>query len=197
MHRAHVSADPSASHSGSQDSNKGGGGEGEASVRGVTLSAPHHLAPLAPIESSSYRRSSSGYHSVESDSLPASPRVVAATQTPSPPAQALQHARASFAGEKLVSQANFAVHPHSWLGDETGAMQALAFGQDLRRIGDDYNDYILRRGARPAAGVHNWLPLPHFHQDPGFLFCAGVACIVIIWYSCGGDPPGRGEPPWG
>ncbi|XP_077469887.1 bcl-2-like protein 11 [Stigmatopora argus] len=195
MHRAHVSADPSASRSGSQDTKEGGGGEGGASGGGVARSPLRHLAPLPPTDNSSYRRSSSGYHSVEGDSLPASPRAVAATQTPSPPAQALQHARSRLA-EEFVSQANFTVHPHSWLGDEMGAMQAVEFGQHLQRIGDDYNDYILRRGARPAAGVHNWLPLPHFHQDPGFLLCVGLACFVIIWY-CGGDPPGRGEPPRG
>ncbi|XP_057705056.1 bcl-2-like protein 11 [Corythoichthys intestinalis] len=190
MHRVHVTGELSESPTEqrgsdvcSPDTNRGGGGEGGAAGGGAPRSPSHRVAPL----DTSYRRSSSGYYSI--DSLPASPRPVASTQTPSLPAQAVLHAQARLAEEELDSPfvGSSAGPPPTRLRDLAGAMQTVEFGQQLRRIGDDYNDYILRRRAHQAPGVLDLLPeLHNFHQDPGFLFCVGFVCFVIAWY-WGGD----------
>ncbi|XP_061821975.1 bcl-2-like protein 11 [Nerophis lumbriciformis] len=117
-----------------------------------------------------YRRSSSGYFSLEGDSLPASPlsprapTATRATQTPSPCAQVVEHA--------LLRVAE----------DQAGAMQAVEIGRELRRIGDDYNDYILRGAAGRRVVIHQNQLLPHIHQEPAILLCMGLLFFLIGRY---------------
>ncbi|XP_061141504.1 bcl-2-like protein 11 isoform X1 [Syngnathus typhle] len=137
-----------------------------------------------------YRRSSSGYFSIEGESLPSSPlstRVSAFTQTPSPSAQALEHALARVAEEahypRATLQGSSVWRPSAGLGPAAGDMQAVEVGQELRRIGDDYNDYIMRGAARRgAAALQNQLPVLHIHQEPALLLCMGLLVLVIVWY---------------
>ncbi|XP_061915545.1 bcl-2-like protein 11 [Entelurus aequoreus] len=114
-----------------------------------------------------YRRSSSGYFSFEGDSLPASPlspTATRATQTPSPCAQVVEHALLRVAEE------------------QAGAMQAVEIGRELRRIGDDYNDYILRGAAGRRVVIHQNQLLPHIHQEPAILLCMGLLIFLIGRY---------------
>ncbi|XP_037127933.1 bcl-2-like protein 11 isoform X2 [Syngnathus acus] len=151
-----------------------------------------------------FRRSSSGYFSGEGESLPSSPlstRVSAFTQTPSPSAQALEHALVRVAEEaryrRVTLQGSSAWRPSARLGPAAGDMQAVEVGQELRRIGDDYNDYILRGAARRgAAALQNQLPVLPIHQEPAFLLCMGVLLLVIVWYF-GEDPNGQPHHPQG
>ncbi|XP_077438016.1 bcl-2-like protein 11 [Vanacampus margaritifer] len=155
-----------------------------------------------------YRRSSSGYLSGEGDSLPGSPlsphaSASASTQTPSPAAQVLQHALVSvpevarYGRRRLLRELSYARPSLAEIGHAVGDMQAVEIGQELRRIGDDYNDYILRGVAhRGPAARQNQLPVLHNHQEPAFLICAGVLLFMIVWY-LGGDPNGQPDHPQG
>ncbi|XP_061693111.1 uncharacterized protein LOC133509778 [Syngnathoides biaculeatus] len=147
-----------------------------------------------------YRRSSSGYFSGEGDSQPGSPappRAVACTQTPSPSAQALLHALGRVAEEARDRGARTLHGSSAGAGDVAEAMQAVEIGQVLRRIGDDYNDYILRGAERRrAAERRNQPPLPRVPQDPAFLICVGVLFVVLVWYF-GADPDGQPDRPQG
>ncbi|XP_029925773.1 bcl-2-like protein 11 isoform X2 [Myripristis murdjan] len=160
------------------------GGKGDSPSRGAG-------PPISPTNSlSGYQlrsplfrhlsRSSSGYFSYDGDSLPGSPRpatVDKATQTPSPSGQAVTHAVLRLTEE----------HPHGSPSSPSrtqppntaGDMQSI--GQELRRIGDDYNSLLMQR--RPA-GRHEpaVVPpnlLPHIHQEPTFLLCMGLLLLLI------------------
>ncbi|KAM9848001.1 bcl-2-like protein 11 [Aulostomus maculatus] len=128
----------------------------------------------------SYSRSSSGYFSSEADSQPSSPGPVTATrgtQTPSLTAQVMKHALHCL-GEAHdggpATQDGSSPSP-------TGDMQAVEFGQELRRIGDEFNDHILRRGEHGHVGIYQ-NPLAHIHQEPTFLICIGLLLFVIGRY---------------
>ncbi|XP_061767251.1 bcl-2-like protein 11 [Nerophis ophidion] len=131
-----------------------------------------------------YRRSSSGYFSCEGDSLPASPlsprapTATRATQTPSPSAQVVEHALLRVAEEPGSS-----ARPSSArLRGPAGAMQAVEIGRELRRIGDDYNHYILRGAAGRRVVIHQNQLLPHIHQEPAILLCMGLLIFLIGRY---------------
>ncbi|KAM4590821.1 bcl-2-like protein 11 [Odontesthes bonariensis] len=153
---------------------------------GVFRSRPLGLFPL-------FRRSSSGYFSYDSDSLPSSPifpkPVTAdkATQTPSPTGQVMNHALQRMAeaqgGEPGAHrQHGLSPNPTSTRQQNAaGAMQAEAFGRQLRTIGDDYNRLLmLRRMAgrhRPDVIPLNFLP--HIHQEPIAVFCVGLLVLLM------------------
>ncbi|XP_077352326.1 bcl-2-like protein 11 [Festucalex cinctus] len=205
------------------DTQGGGGraaaGEGGAPAAGAPCSPSRRRSSVSPLLSPErrgvfetrtifhfpYRRSSSGYFSGEGDSLPGSPlspRASASTQTPSPAAQVLQHALARvpevarFMRSRGRSE-SFARLSFAGFGHAVGDMQAVEVGQELRRIGDEYNDYIMRGAARRAAAARqNQLPVLHIHQEPAFLICAGVLLLMIVWY-LGGDPNGQPDHPQG
>ncbi|XP_051936320.1 bcl-2-like protein 11 [Hippocampus zosterae] len=144
-----------------------------------------------------YRRLSSGYYSVEGDSLPCSPHSPhsprASNQPPSP------HALTPHQDFDVTSLERIGTIPRS-SGAEIGHavvrdMQAVAIGQDLRRIGDDYNDYILRRGRHRLAAARQNPPLM-LHMEPAFVIGMGVLVLVIVWY-LGGDPNSHPDHPQG
>ncbi|XP_035519658.1 bcl-2-like protein 11 [Morone saxatilis] len=138
------------------------------------------------------RRASSGYFSYDGDSLPSSPlspRPVTAdraTQTPSPTGQVMQHALQRMAEAHGGGPGRHQQHGHFPSPSSTrprnaaGDMQAEAIGQELRRIGDDYNSLLLRgwAGGRRRALIH-LNPLPHIHQEPTMLLCMGLLLLLI------------------
>ncbi|XP_029377421.1 bcl-2-like protein 11 [Echeneis naucrates] len=139
------------------------------------------------------RRSSSGYISLDSDSLPSpplSPRPATAdrgTQTPSPPAQAVKHVLVRLAGAHGGGPGTQQLHESSPSPSSTqqrnaaGVMQAEAVGQELRRIGDEYNRLFELRGEarrRRHVVIHPY-QLPHIHQEPVVLLCMSLLLLVI------------------
>ncbi|XP_063348037.1 bcl-2-like protein 11 [Pelmatolapia mariae] len=139
------------------------------------------------------RRSSSGYFSSDCDSLPSSPLspkpVMSdkAVQTPSLTGQVLIHAlqrMGEVRGEEPGTQHDPSPSPsRTWQQNAAGDMQAETFGQQLRRIGDEYNRLLLqRRAPRPVVLLPNIVP--HIHQEPVTLICVGLLLILIgrwIW----------------
>ncbi|CAB1447188.1 unnamed protein product, partial [Pleuronectes platessa] len=65
--------------------------------------------------------------------------------------------------------------------DAAEEMQEEAVGQELRRIGDDYNRLLLLRGA--AGGRRHVVihpnQLPQVQQEPTLLLCMGLLLLVI------------------
>ncbi|XP_005525580.1 PREDICTED: bcl-2-like protein 11 [Pseudopodoces humilis] len=85
-------------------------------------------SPLLP-------RSSSGYFSFDAERSPAPLGCDKATQTPSPPCQALSHCLSAMASRWQSQSAAEEVQPEIWIA------------QELRRIGDEFNaSYCPRRG---------------------------------------------------
>ncbi|CAN8202738.1 unnamed protein product [Coccothraustes coccothraustes] len=85
-------------------------------------------SPLLP-------RSSSGYFSFEAERSPAPLGCDKATQTPSPPCQALSHCLSAMASRWQSHSPAEEVQPEIWIA------------QELRRIGDEFNaSYCPRRG---------------------------------------------------
>ncbi|XP_039994963.1 uncharacterized protein LOC120796321 isoform X2 [Xiphias gladius] len=103
------------------------------------------------------RRSSSGYFSFDGDSLPSSPlsprpaTADRATQTPTPSGQVMKHALQRMAEARGGGPGTQRLHESSSSPSSTrrrnaaGDMQAEAVGQELRRIGDDFNGVLLSR----------------------------------------------------
>ncbi|XP_022608671.1 bcl-2-like protein 11 isoform X2 [Seriola dumerili] len=154
------------------------------------------------------RRSSSGYFSFDSDSLPSSPlsprpaTVERTTQTPSPTSQVMKHALQRMAeahggGARMQQQHESSPSPSSTL-NAAGDMQAEAVGQELRRIGDDFNRLLLLRG---VAGGHRHVvihpnQLPQIHQEPAVLLCMGLLLLVIgriIYYHGSTNSPDHSQ----
>nr|XP_057914020.1 uncharacterized protein LOC131107755 [Doryrhamphus excisus] len=185
---------------------EGGGG---GAHRGGTPRSPSRrrscVAPLPPERRGVFetrstfhfpcRRSSSGYFS-EGDSLPTSPlsprapTATRATQTPSPSAQVLQHALLRVAEVQESSSGLSSTR----LQDAAEAMQAVEIARALQHIGDDYNNYILRRVAGRRVVIHQNQLLPHIHQEPAFLICIGVLIFLIGRY-LHGDANGQLDQP--
>ncbi|XP_071336167.1 bcl-2-like protein 11 isoform X2 [Trachinotus anak] len=173
-----------------------GGGEPDSSPRCRTK-AISPLDSLGVFQKRSIfsfsRRSSSGYFSFDSDSVPSSPlsprpaTADRATQTPSPTGQVMKHALQRMAEERGGGPGMQQLHESSPSPSSTrqrnaaGDMQAEAVGQELRRIGDDFNRLLLLRG---VAGGHRHVvihpnQLPHIHQEPVVLLCVGLLLLVI------------------
>ncbi|XP_042289024.1 bcl-2-like protein 11 isoform X1 [Thunnus albacares] len=148
-----------------------------------------------------YRRSSSGYFSFESDSLPSSPlsprpaTADKATQTPSPTGQVISHALQRMAeahggGPGTHQQHGISPSPSSTRQQNAaGDMQAEAIGRELRLIGDDYNRVLMLRGVaggRRRIVIHP-NQLPYIQQEPTVLLCVGILLLLIgrIIYSQG------------
>ncbi|XP_053918207.1 bcl-2-like protein 11 [Cuculus canorus] len=80
-------------------------------------------------------RSSSGYFSFDAERSPAPLSCDKATQTPSPPCQALSHCLSAMASRWHSHSLAEDVQPEIWIA------------QELRRIGDEFNaSYCPRRG---------------------------------------------------
>ncbi|KAM6405346.1 LOW QUALITY PROTEIN: bcl-2-like protein 11 [Pluvialis apricaria] len=80
-------------------------------------------------------RSSSGYFSFDAERSPAPLSCDKATQTPSPPCQALSHCLSAMASRWQSHSLAEDVQPEIWIA------------QELRRIGDEFNaSYCPRRG---------------------------------------------------
>lgn len=110
-----------------------------------------------------------------------------ATQTPSPSAQVLEHAlqRLSEAhdGGPWMQHESFPGLFSSMPRYAAGDMQAVQVGRELRHIGDDFNEHILRRvpdGYRRAEVFPNHLP--HIHQEPTLLIFVGLLLFLIGRY---------------
>nr|XP_046257588.1 bcl-2-like protein 11 isoform X2 [Scatophagus argus] len=137
------------------------------------------------------RRASSGYFSYDSDSLPSSPvsprppTADRATQTPSPTGQVIEHALQRMAEAHGGGPGRHQQHGHSPGHSSTqpeiatGSMQAEAIGQELRRIGDDFNRLLLLRRVEGRPVVIPPNPLPHIHQEPAMLLCVGLLLLLI------------------
>ncbi|XP_034007609.1 bcl-2-like protein 11 isoform X1 [Trematomus bernacchii] len=140
------------------------------------------------------RRTSSGYFSLEGDSLPGSPlspkAVTAdrATQTPSPTGQVLKHALQRVAEAHGGGPGTRVQHGRSLSPSSTQQrnpardMQREEVGRELRRIGDEYNRYLLLR--REAERLRRQVvihpnPLPHIHQEHAALLCMGLLFLLI------------------
>ncbi|XP_053567923.1 bcl-2-like protein 11 isoform X2 [Bombina bombina] len=103
---------------------------------GISPYSPSSFANRSPIcmlvrRSSLFSRNSSGYFSFDVDRSPAPLSCDKATQTPSPPCQAVQHLLSAMAARNLVEPYN--MRPEMWIAHE------------LRRIGDEFNASYSRR----------------------------------------------------
>nr|XP_015800170.2 uncharacterized protein LOC107375876 isoform X1 [Nothobranchius furzeri] len=146
------------------------------------------------------RRSSSGYFSFESISLPNSPLFPSAettdqaTQTPSLTGQVMNHALHQMAVGHGEGPGTHALHGNAAAPSSTQeqnamtAMEARTFGRHLRNIGDDYNRLLLRRMEDPRR--RNIVPpnfLPLIHPEPVAMLCVSLLIILIgrLMYSQG------------
>lgn len=139
-----------------------------------------------------FRRASSGYFSSDGDSLPNSPlsprpqTADKATQTPSPTGQVMQHALQCMAAAHGGGPGTHQQYGHSpslsspRQRNPAGDMQAEAIGQELRRIGDDFNTLLLR-GLVARNGQIEIHPnaLPHIRPEPTVLLCVGLLILLI------------------
>ncbi|KAI1886383.1 hypothetical protein AGOR_G00213450 [Albula goreensis] len=144
-------ADPQTSRSGEGDQKRGG------------FTMPHSLLGYQS-RSPVFRtlpRTSSGYFSFDSDSLPSSPLMThnKATQTPSPSSQVITHARRRISHVHQNSQDNDMpqVPPRPFrprsLSMPADMRPELWVAQELRRIGDELNGLYLHRAlGRPGRG---------------------------------------------
>ncbi|XP_038151601.1 bcl-2-like protein 11 [Cyprinodon tularosa] len=136
------------------------------------------------------RRSSSGYFSFDCDSLPSSPLtphpVTAdkATQTASPTGQVMKHALQRMAVEQ-GGQGATGLHGHSaipyseWEGIAARDMQSETFGRQLRTIGDEYNNHLLRMAGRHRRNIVPLNLMPHIQQEPVAMLCVGLLLLLI------------------
>ncbi|NWI62663.1 B2L11 protein, partial [Todus mexicanus] len=114
---------------------------GSAAARGAPPGSPGPFATRSPLfifvrRSPLLSRSSSGYFSFEAERSPAAPLACdKATQTPSPPCQALSHCLSAMASRWPSPSLAEDLQPEIWIA------------QELRRIGDEFNaSYCPRRG---------------------------------------------------
>uniref|UniRef100_A0A673XGV4 Bcl-x interacting BH3 domain-containing protein n=1 Tax=Salmo trutta TaxID=8032 RepID=A0A673XGV4_SALTR len=124
-------------------------------------------------------RSSSGYFSFDSDSIPSSPLLKdKSTQTPSPSSQVITHAlqRMSRALETGRDYGKAHVWPNplrpyrSRPPPTAGDMRPeILIGQELQRIGDEFNNLIIHRRLAGRNGQVAQGNLQHMHQEPAFL----------------------------
>ncbi|NXN97508.1 B2L11 protein, partial [Rhinopomastus cyanomelas] len=107
--------------------------------RGPPAASPGPFATRSPLfifvrRSPLLPRSSSGYFSFDAERSPATLSCDKATQTPSPPCQALSHCLSAMASRWPSPSLAEGVEPEIWIA------------QELRRIGDDFNaSYCPRR----------------------------------------------------
>ncbi|KAJ8248600.1 hypothetical protein GJAV_G00243730 [Gymnothorax javanicus] len=140
-------------------------GEGDRIRGGITMSHSllgyQYRSPLFR----TWSRSSSGYFSFDSDSVPTSPLMThnKSTQTPSPSSQAITHAQRRISDVHPNSQhyempqvPNRRFRPRS-LSMPADMRAEISIALELRRIGDELNNLYLHRGRRDQNGRGDWL----------------------------------------
>lgn len=193
---ARTSRSDSGGERGAVNASPSGGREPDSPSRRRTKTIPP-LDSLGVFQTRSIfhlpRRKSSGYFSSDGESQPSSPlsprpaTADRATQTPSPTGQVMQHALQRMAVEHGGGPGTHQQHGHPTRpssmrpSNAAGAMQMEAIGQELRRIGDDFNRLLLLRGVAGRNGrvVIRPNPLPHIHQEPAVLLCVGLLLLLI------------------
>ncbi|KAJ0066944.1 hypothetical protein NL108_006198 [Boleophthalmus pectinirostris] len=144
--------------------------------------------------SHSPRRSSSGYFSNESNSVPPSPvfprpqTADEATQTVSLSAQAIEHAVSSLSTApvrqehtqvleygKMLSRKKLTA-PRNMLAavEPVRDMQAVLIGQELRQHGDEFNRILEQRAAEVRA---DWRPA--VPREPAVIVCMGLLIFLF------------------
>ncbi|XP_069395247.1 bcl-2-like protein 11 [Paralichthys olivaceus] len=182
---AEASEQTSRSNNNSSDTGSVGGGEPVSPARCRSRSSVDSLGVFQKRSIFVFpRRRSSGYFSFDGDSLPLT--ADKATQTPSLGSQVMKHALQRMAeahGGGPGTQLHESSRSPSSRRHRNAAedMQAEAVGQELRRIGDDFNRLLL---LRRAGGGHRHIvihpnQLPHVHQEPAVLLCIGLLLLVI------------------
>ncbi|XP_032408295.1 bcl-2-like protein 11 isoform X2 [Xiphophorus hellerii] len=129
------------------------------------------------------RRSSSGYFSFDCDSLPSSPLsphpVTAdkATQTPSLTGQVMNHALQRMA----VEHGGLGLLGHSPNHYSTinaaRDMQSEIYGRQLRAIGDDFNNKLMRMARGHQRNIVPLNLMPHIQQEPVAMLCV---CLLLL-----------------
>ncbi|CAL1577913.1 unnamed protein product [Knipowitschia caucasica] len=133
------------------------------------------------------RRSSSGYFSNESDSVPSSPQqrtltADALSQTVSPSAQTIEHAlsrlQALEPSDRARPRQPGISGSSSRPADSARDMQAVQIGQAIRKHGDEFNQKFAQRAqARAAAQPPPWWP--EGPQEPVVVICVGLLIFLF------------------
>ncbi|KAK6328603.1 bcl-2-like protein 11 [Coregonus clupeaformis] len=127
-------------------------------------------------------RSSSGYFSFDSDSVPSSPLLKdnKSTQTPSPSSQVITHALQRMSQEQETRRDDdvwpnplhrYRPRPPPTAGD---MRPETLIGQELNRIGDDFNDLLIHGRLAGRNGQVAQVNLQQMHQEPAFLLWMGL-----------------------
>uniref|UniRef100_A0A3Q2SZH6 BCL2 like 11 n=1 Tax=Fundulus heteroclitus TaxID=8078 RepID=A0A3Q2SZH6_FUNHE len=163
----------------------GGGGEPDSD------SPPRSISPnsLDVFQRRSIFRKSSGYFSFDCESLPSTPlsphplTADKATQTASPTGQVMNHALQRMAAEHGGQPARIlGLHGHSFSARQGNAardMQPERFGRQLRAIGDEYNNHLMRMAGRQQRDMVPLNLMPHIQQEPVAMLCVGLLLLLI------------------
>ncbi|XP_007424486.1 bcl-2-like protein 11 isoform X1 [Python bivittatus] len=137
-------------HLGERDSSSPGSPQGPL----APPSSPSPFATRSPLfmfvrRSPLLSRSSSGYFSFDIDRSPAPMNCDKATQTPSPPCQAINHYLSAMGKQEHASRWQSRPIPEDMRPE-------IWIAQELRRIGDEFNaSYCPRRGLLDYQGVNH------------------------------------------
>ncbi|XP_051000548.1 bcl-2-like protein 11 isoform X2 [Acomys russatus] len=154
----------------------GGGGEGDRCPHGspqgplAPPASPGPFATRSPLfifvrRSSLLSRSSSGYFSFDTDRSPAPMSCDKSTQTPSPPCQAFNHYLSAMASIRQSQEEPEGMRPEIWIA------------QELRRIGDDFNESYTRR-----VFVNNYQEAEDHPHHPQMVILQLLRFIVrLVW----------------
>ncbi|XP_071015653.1 LOW QUALITY PROTEIN: bcl-2-like protein 11 [Oncorhynchus clarkii lewisi] len=127
-------------------------------------------------------RSSSGYFTFDSDSIPSSPLLKdnKSTQTPSPSSQVITHALQRMS-RALETWRDYDVwpsplRPYRARPPPTAAdmRPEILIGQELQRIGDEFNNLFIHRRLAGRNGQVAQGNLHQMHQEPAFLLWMGL-----------------------
>uniref|UniRef100_A0A4W5R3N6 Bcl-x interacting BH3 domain-containing protein n=1 Tax=Hucho hucho TaxID=62062 RepID=A0A4W5R3N6_9TELE len=127
-------------------------------------------------------RSSSGYFSFDSDSIPSSPLLKdnKSTQTPSPSSQIMTHALQRMSQAQETNRDYDAwpnpLHPYRPRPQPTAGdmWPETLIGQELQRIGDEFN-HLFIHGHLPGRNAQvAQANLQQMHQEPAFLLWMGL-----------------------
>ncbi|XP_070291090.1 LOW QUALITY PROTEIN: bcl-2-like protein 11 [Salvelinus sp. IW2-2015] len=127
-------------------------------------------------------RSSSGYFSFDSDSIPSSPLLKdnKSTQTPSPSSQVITHALQRMS-RALETRRDYDVWPNplrpyrARTPPTAGDMRPeILIGQELQRIGDEFNNLFIHAHLAGGNGQVAQGNLQQMHQEPAFLLWMGL-----------------------
>ncbi|XP_024280870.1 bcl-2-like protein 11 isoform X2 [Oncorhynchus tshawytscha] len=127
-------------------------------------------------------RSSSGYFSFDSDSIPSSPLLKdnKSTQTPSPSSQVITHALQRMS-RALETRRDYDVWPNPLRPYRASPPPTAAdmrpeilIGQELQRIGDEFNNLFIHGRLAGRNGQVAQGNLQQMHQEPAFLLWMGL-----------------------